>query len=75
MRAEGTKTNTHFKEAPGFQARLGKGNLKPVWGSVSIRVTSDGFGETVSLEGNGFLIGCKVSDIEEVIRDARRERP
>lgn len=75
MRAEGALTNTHIKEAPGFLVRLGKGNLKPVWGSVSIRVTSGHFGETISLEGNGFLIGCRVSDIEEVIREARRERP
>lgn len=61
-----------IKNAYGYQVTIERqGGIEP----IVIRVISDNDGETITLQGNGFLIGCKVSDIEEVIREARRERP
>lgn len=61
-----------IKDIYGYQGTVQReGGIEP----IVIRVISDNNGETISLQGNGFLIGCKVADIEEVIREARRERP
>lgn len=76
MKAPGAQTNTHAMTVPGFHARLRKDfeMTSPVKGFVTIRVTSDEFGETISLQGNGFLVGCKVKDVEAVVKTAREER-
>lgn len=73
MKADGAKLNTHIISVNGFISFDEKTLLIPMRAIVDIRCTSDSYGETLSLTVNNVQILVKVSDIENIIKEARGE--
>ena len=74
MKAEGAKLNTHIISVNGFVTYDEKTLLMPMRTTVDIRCTSDSYGETLSLTVNNVQILVKVSDIERIIEETRKDR-
>ena len=74
MKAEGAKLNTHIISVNGLVTYDEKTLLMPKRTTVDIRCTSDSYGETLSLTVNNVQILVKVSDIERIIKETRKDR-
>ena len=74
MKAEGAKLNTHIISVNGFVTYDEKTLLMPKKTIIDIRCTSDSYGETLSLTASNVQILVKVSDIENIIKETRKDR-
>lgn len=70
MREKGAYLNTHIKKVKGFTSDGVRSHIA----EINIRCTSDGPGESISLEDGRTLIQVYVDDVEELIAEARADR-
>lgn len=74
MKAEGAKLNTHIISVNGLVTYDEETLMRPMRTMVDIRCTSDSYGETLSLTACNAQILVKVSDIERIIKETRKDR-
>lgn len=74
MKAEGAKMNTHIISVNGFVTYDDKTLFRPMRATIDIRCTSESYGETLSVTVNNVQILVKVSDIENIIDETRKDR-
>lgn len=74
MKEPNTKLNTHIKIVTGVIADDTDDGIKHKKGAVVMRCTSDELGESISLSDDEKMILVKVSDVEKLIREARKAR-
>lgn len=72
MRAKGNLTNTHYADVGG--RIILKDKIADV--KLTVRFTSDSFGETISIadDKQGLMLVVPFERVEQIIKDARAEK-
>lgn len=64
--------STELRMIKGFHAK--EGDILPRKADVTVRFTSDKYGETLSLEDGKTIIGAPFEDVEKLIKKARKNK-
>ena len=63
---------TELKSVKGFHG--GKNDMLPRRENITVRFTSDKYGETISLEDGEVMIGVPFEEVEKMIEKARKNK-